>query len=318
LDLKNPDGRATLLDLLADADVLIEGFRPGAMERLGLGPDECLRQNAALVYARMSGWGQEGPLARAAGHDLNYIALTGALAQMGRRNEPPAPPLNLIGDFGGGGLILAVGIVAALLEARDSGLGQVVDAAVSDGATLLMTMMYELRGRGQWHEQREANVNDGGSAFYNVYETADGKYVSLAAMEPKFFLQFLEKVKLDVTDLPDQWDATGWETGKAQLRELFLTKSRQEWCDLLEGTDACFAPVLTMTEAISHPHNVERGVFTQVGESIQPSPAPRFSRTPAQVQRPPALPGQHTDEILLGIGLTRERIASLREKGAVA
>jgi alpha-methylacyl-CoA racemase len=318
IDLKDPEGITLMHELVEWADVLIEGYRPGVMERLGLGPDVCLRRNPALVYGRMTGWGQDGPNAHAAGHDINYIALGGVLAHMGRRDERPVPPLNLVGDFGGGGLLLGLGVVAALYEARSSGVGQVVDAAMLDGSVLLMTMMYELLGRGQWDERREANMNDGGAHFYDVYETADQKYVSVAAMEPKFFAELLERIGIAADELPEQWDTSQWPVAKKRLVEVFRTKTRQEWCDLLESTDACFAPVLTMSEAIHHPHNVERGVFTEVGGVVQPAPAPRFSRTPAEVQGPPAEPGQHTDEVLAEAGISGDRIAALRGRGVIA
>jgi crotonobetainyl-CoA:carnitine CoA-transferase CaiB-like acyl-CoA transferase/acyl-CoA synthetase (AMP-forming)/AMP-acid ligase II len=318
IDLKDPDGVATMHDMVGWADALIEGFRPGVMERLGLGPEECLQRNPALVYGRMTGWGQDGPYAQAAGHDINYIALAGALAHMGRRDERPVPPLNLVGDFGGGGLLLGLGIVAALFETLRSGRGQVIDAAMVDGSALQMTMMYELLGRGQWDERREANMNDGGAHFYEVYETADDKYVSIAAMEPKFFNELLHRIGIDSAELPEQWDRSQWPAAKKRLAEVFRTRTRQQWCDLLEGTDACFAPVLTMSEALHHPHNVQRGTFTEVGGIVQPAPAPRFSRTPAQVQRPAAEPGEHTDEVLSEVGLDADRIALLRERGVVA
>ena len=318
VDLKNPDGLATVLDMLSRADALIEGFRPGVTERLGLGPDECLARNPALVYGRMTGWGQTGPYAHSAGHDLNYVALAGVLAHVGRREERPVPPLNLVGDFGGGGMLLALGIVAAILEAQRSGRGQVVDAAMLDGSTLLMTMMYELLGRGQWDERREANMNDGGAHFYDVYETADGQHVAIAAMEPKFFRELLDRIGLDPSELPEQWDKAGWPKAKQKLADVFRSRTRQQWCDALEGTDACFAPVLTMSEALHHPQNVERGLFTDVGGVPQPAPAPRFSRTPASVQRPAAEPGEHTDEVLSELGLDQDRIRKLRASGAVA
>lgn len=318
IDLKAPEGTALAQDLIGSADVLIEGFRPGVMERLGLGPKACFARNQELVYGRMTGWGQNGPRAFSAGHDINYIALAGALAHMGRRDERPVPPLNLVGDFGGGGLLLGLGVLAALYEAGRSGKGQVVDAAMLDGSALLMTMMYELLGRGQWDERREANMNDGGAHFYDVYETADSKYVSVGAMEPKFFAELLQRVGMDPQELPNQWNKAEWPAAKKRLTEVFLTKTRQEWCDLLERTDVCFAPVLTMTEAIHHPHNVERGVFTEVNGIVQPAPAPRFSRTPGEVQGPPAAPGQHTDQVLAQVGLSSEQIAALRASGVVA
>ena len=318
INLKDPQGIATMLDMISRSDALIEGFRPGVMERLGLGPEVCLMRNRKLVYGRITGWGQEGSFARSAGHDLNYIALAGALAHMGRRNAKPTPPLNLLGDFGGGGLLLGLGVVAALFEASRSGEGQVVDAAMVDGVALQMTMMYELLGRGKWDERREANMNDGGAHFYEVYETADNKYVSIAAMEPKFYIELLTRIGAEPRELPEQWDRLGWLSAKIQLEEIFLTKTREEWCELLEGTDACFAPVLTMSEAIKHPRNVQRNMFTEVGGIAQPSPAPRFSRTPAAVQRPPAEPGGHTDEVLSEFGLDETRIAELRQQGVVA
>lgn len=318
IDLKNPEGQATILDMISQADAFIEGFRPGVTERLGLGPEVCLERNPALVYGRMTGWGQDGPLARAAGHDINYIALAGVLAHVGRRDEPPVPPLNLVGDFGGGGLLLALGIVAALFEAERSGKGQVVDTAMLDGSALLMSMMYELMGRGQWDERRESNMNDGGAYFYEVYETADNKYVSIGAMEPKFFADLLHRMDINASDFPEQWDTARWQEGKTRMAELFRTKTRQQWCDLLEGTDACFAPVLTMSEAIQHPHNRQRGVFTDVDGSLQPAPAPRFSRTPAAVQRPAAEPGQHTTEVLSEMGFDEARIEFLLHEGVVA
>jgi alpha-methylacyl-CoA racemase len=318
IDLKHREGQAAVLEMIGQVDAFIEGFRPGVAERLGLGPEVCLKRNPALVYGRMTGWGQDGPLARAAGHDINYIALAGVLAHVGRRDERPVPPLNLVGDFGGGGLLLALGIVAALFEAQRSGKGQVVDTAMIDGSALLMSMMYELMGRGQWDERREANMNDGGAYFYEVYETADNKYISIAAMEPKFFNDLLRRIDLDPADLPEQWDSAQWQVGKKRMAELFRKKTRQEWCDLLEGTDACFAPVLTMSEAIQHPHNVQRGVFTEVGGSLQPAPAPRFSRTPATVQRPAAEPGEHTTEVLSEMGFDEGRIESLHRNGVIA
>lgn len=317
VDLKNPEGVAVLLDMVSRSDALIEGFRPGVMERLGLGPEPCLQRNPALVYGRMTGWGQDGPYAQSAGHDINYIALAGALAHVGRRDARPVPPLNLVGDFGGG-MMLAMGIVAAVLAARQSGEGQIVDAAMVDASAILMTMMYELLGRGQWDERREANMNDGGAHFYEVYETADNKYVSVAAMEPKFFAELLQRMDLDPAEFSGQWDKSRWPAAKERLAAVFRTRTRQEWCDLLEGTDACFAPVLTMSEAIHHPHNVARGMFTEVDGIVQPAPAPRFSRTPARVKRPSAKPGEHTDEILLESGLDADKVAGLRERSVVA
>ncbi len=317
LDLKHPDGIATALELIASADALIEGFRPGVMERLGLGPDTCLDRNPCLVYGRLTGWGQAGPYAPTAGHDLNYIALAGALAPLGRRDSPPPPPLNLIGDFGGGGMLMATGLLAALLESGRSGRGQIVDAAMVDGATYQMTMMYEMLGRGAWVEERESNPNDGGSHFYDVYETADGEHVAIAAMEPRFYAELLERLGLDADGLPDQWDLQGWPTASRRLAELFRGRTRDEWCRLLEGTDACFAPVLRMSEAPAHPHHVEREAFVTVDGVVAPAPSPRFSRTPGAVARPPARAGEHSDEILTELGHSAQRIDQLRDSGAV-
>jgi alpha-methylacyl-CoA racemase len=318
VDLKNPDGLAVVHELLADANGLIEGFRPGVMERLGLGPTECLAGNPRLVYGRMTGWGQDGPYAQAAGHDVNYLAIAGVLAHIGKRDEPPVVPLNIIGDFGGGGLLLALGMVAGLFEAQRSGLGQTVDAAMVDGSSLLMAMMYELLGRDMWVEERESNMNDGGAPFYSVYETADHKYVSIAAMEPKFYAILLERIGLPESDLAGQWDEAQWPTTKKRLAEIFRGKTRDEWCALLEDTDACFAPVLTMREAPHHPHLVARRSFVDVGGIQQPAPAPRFSRTPSAVQRPAARPGEHTTQVLREAGLPTERVEHLLRTGAVA
>ncbi len=317
VDLKHPDGHAVAESLVDGADALIEGFRPGVMERLGFAPDDCLERNPRLVYGRLTGWGQDGPYAHAAGHDLNYIALAGALAPIGRRADRPAPPLNVVGDFAGGGMLLAMGIAAALVEAGRSGRGQVVDAAMVDGSAYLMTMMYELLGRGAWIEERESNPNDGGAFFYDVYETADGRYVSVAPMEPQFYAELLRRLGPEAEGLPPQWDTARWPEATEHLAAVFRTRTRDEWCALLEGTDACFAPVLTMSEAPVHPHNVHRGTFTEVAGVTQPAPAPRFGRTPAAVARPAAHAGEHTDEVLAQHGVDAERIDVLRASGAV-
>ena len=317
LDLKSPDGVETALGMIANADALIEGFRPGVMERLGLGPEPCLQRNRRLVYGRLTGWGQDGPCAMTAGHDLNYIALAGALAPLGRRALPPAPPLNLVGDFGGGGMLMAFGLLAALIESGRSGQGQVVDAAIIDGAAYQMTMMYELLGRGFWVEERESNPNDGGSHFYEVYETADGEYVAIAAMEPKFYAELLQRIGLAAADLPEQWDRAGWPAASRRLAEVFRGRTRDEWCRLLEGTDACFTPVLRMSEAPEHPHNVERDAYLTVDGVVQPAPAPRFSRTPGGVVRGASRAGEHSEEILAEFGFTKERITELLASGVV-
>jgi alpha-methylacyl-CoA racemase len=318
VDLKSPDGVEVVLSLLERADALIEGFRPGVTERLGLGPDECLARNPRLVYGRMTGWGQDGPYASTAGHDINYISLAGALDPIGRRGQAPVPPLNLVGDFGGGGLLLAFGIVAGLLEARSSGQGQVIDAAMVDGAAALMTMTHSLRAMGIWNDERGTNMLDTGAHFYDVYETADGGYVSIGSIEPQFYAELLRLTGLEGEELPWQHDRAQWPALKERMAAIFRSKSRDEWCEIMEGTDVCFAPVLTIPEAVAHPHNVHRGTFVEMAGIPQPGPAPRFSRTQAAIARPPAHAGQHTDEILAEAGLDADRIAKLRETGAVA
>ncbi|MCU0271143.1 MAG: CoA transferase [Acidimicrobiales bacterium] len=319
LDLKKPEGVEALLELVERADALLEGFRPGVAERLGFGPEVCLARNPRLVYGRMTGWGQDGPYAQMAGHDINYIALAGALWPIGRSGERPLPPLNLVGDFGGGGMLLAFGLVCGLLEARTSGQGQVVDAAMVDGAAVLMTMFHAFRAMGIWEDERGTNLLDTGAHFYEVYETSDGKYVSVGAIERQFYEELLRLTGLDqVDDLPHQNDKAQWPVMKERLAELFRTRTRDEWCELLEGSDACFAPVLSMGEAPEHPHNHHRRTFVTRNGVVQPAPAPRFSRTPGDVQRPPSFPGQHTDEVLAEWGAGAERIAALRAAGAIA
>ena len=319
LDLKNPEGVEALLSLVEQADILMEGFRPGVTERLGIGPDECLARNPKLVYGRMTGWGQEGPYAQAAGHDINYIALAGALDPIGRRGEAPVPPLNLVGDFGGGGMFLAFGMVCALLEAQNSGQGQVVDAAMVDGSAILTTMFHAFRAMGIWNDERGTNLLDTGAHFYDVYETSDGKYVSIGSIEPQFYAELLTLSGLgDDPELPHQHDREQWPALKDRLAEIFRTKTRDEWCEIMEHTDVCFAPVLSLGEAPAHPHNVERGTFVEENGVVQPAPAPRFSRTKAEIQRPPAHAGQHTDEVLAQFGFADDRVAKLREIGAIA
>ena len=317
VDLKKPDGVEAVLKLVERADALIEGFRPGVTERLGLGPDACLARNPRLVYGRMTGWGQDGPLAHAAGHDWNYIALTGVLHAIGRKDEAPVPPLNLVGDFGGGALYLALGIVAALLERVQSGKGQVVDAAIVDGAASLMTLMYGLRAQGMWLDARASNLLDTGAHYAEVYETSDGKWITVLAVEAKFYAELLERIGLRADELPPQNDRKSWPAMKERMAAVFRTKTRDEWCALLEGTDACFAPVLSMAEAPDHRHTKARGTFVTVEGVTQPAPAPRFSRTPSAIQRPPAAPGQHTDEALRDWGFAPDEIARLRAAGAV-
>src|SRR6516165_1573269 len=310
LDLKSPEGIALASDLIAKADGLIEGFRPGTMERLGLGPEELLKRNPRLVYGRMTGWGQTGPLAGAAGHDLNYLALAGVLHAIGRKGQKPTPPLNLAADFGGGALYLAFGMACALLEAQRSGKGQVVDAAMTEGAASLMTMFYGLYAAGLHSLERGANLLDSGSAIYETYECADGRYISIAAIELKFRAELFE-----LLGLPYTTDEGPELRGK--LEEIFKTRSRDEWCELLEGSDACFAPVLTMAEAPHHPHNVARQSFIEIEGVMQPAPAPRFSRTPAQHPTPPGELGQDTRSTLARWGIAAERIAALCAKGVV-
>ncbi len=320
IDLKHPEGVATLLDLVASADGLIEGFRPKVMERLGIGPDVCLDRNPRLVFGRMTGWGQFGSFADAAGHDINYISLAGALAHFGRAGQSPVPPLNMVGDFGGGGMFLAYGVVCALLEAQRSGRGQVVDAAMVDGAALLMSMFWSFRSIGLFDEDhRGTNLLDTGAHFYDVYQCADGGYISIGSIEPQFYAELLRLTGLySDAEFSRQMDKSAWPHLKQRLTELFATKSRDEWCALMETTDVCFAPVLTMTEAAQHPHNVERGTFVEVAGTMQPAPAPRFSRTAAEISMPPAHPGQHTVEILRDWGFGAARIDELIASHAVA
>jgi alpha-methylacyl-CoA racemase len=320
VDLKHPDGVATLLDLVERADALIEGFRPGVMERLGVGPEVCLARNPKLVFGRMTGWGQEGMYAQAAGHDINYIALAGALAHFGRRDEAPVPPLNMVGDFGGGGMFLAYGVVCALLEAQRSGTGQVVDTAMVDGAAVLMSMFWAFKSIGMFDENaRGTNLLDTGAHFYDVFRCADGQYVSIGSIEPQFYAELMRLTGLDADpEFAKQMDKASWPHLKQRLGDVFATKTRAEWCAIMEATDVCFAPVLTMSEAAEHPHNVERGTFIEVGGMRQPAPAPRFSRTVPAVERPPAHAGQHTREVLADWGIAADRVDALVASGAVA
>ncbi len=318
VDLKNPDGVATVLRLVEQADILIEGFRPGVCERLGIGPDVCTARNPKLVFGRMTGWGQDGPMAPRAGHDINYIALSGTLAMIGREGERPVPPVNLVGDFGGGGMLLAFGVLAALTEARSSGRGQVVDAAMVDGAALLASMMYGLKAMGMWDGGQGGNMLDTGAHFYEVYETSDGKFVSIGGIEPQFYAELLERLELDPESMPPQHDATQWPKSKQIIADRVAMKTRDEWDAVFDGSDACYAPVLQPTEATVHPHNVERGTFVTIAGVDQPAPAPRFSRTPAATPTPPAHAGQHTDVALTRWGFSTSELASLREGDAIA
>lgn len=325
VDLKSAEGVATLLELVEHADALLEGFRPGVAERLGFGPEVCAERNPRLVYGRMTGWGQDGPYAPTAGHDINYIALAGVLAHLGREGEKPTPPINLVGDFGGGGMLLAFGVVCGLLEAQRSGRGQVVDAAMVDGSAVLMTMMWSFKAMGIWNDERGTNLLDTAAHFYDTYECADGEFVSIGAIEPQFYAELLahtglaEQYAAEGQEPPHQMDRARWGEMKDRLTQVFLTRTRDEWCEQMEGTDICFAPVLTMDEAARHPHNVERSTFVEVAGVTQPAPAPRFDRTPAEIQRPPAHAGQHTDEVLADwLDADPERIAGLRRDGTVA
>ena len=319
IDLKNASGASTALRLIEKADVLLEGFRPGVMEKLGLGPAPCLEKNPRLVYGRMTGWGQEGPLARTAGHDIDYIAVAGVLDTIGRAGERPLPPLNLVGDFGGGGMLLVSGVLAALIERGVSGKGQVVDAAMIDGAALLSTMIYAFRNMGLWTEERGTNALDTGAHFYEVYETKDGKHVAVGAIEPHFYAELLTRLGLEHdARFAAQLDREKWPAMKIGLAEVFRMKTRDEWAKIFEGSEACVAPVLTALEAPDHPHLRARQTFSVVEGALQPSPAPRFSRTPGAIARPPAMPGAHTDEALCDWGFAETEIRALRDGGAIA
>jgi len=317
VNLKTADGVDTLLSLVERADGMLEGNRPGVMERLGLGPDSCLERNPALVYGRMTGWGQEGPLAGAAGHDINYIALAGALHPIGRRGEKPAIPLNLVGDFGGGGLMLAFGMVCALLEAQNSGRGQVVDAAMVDGAAALMASTFGAFQADFWSDERGTNMLDSGAHFYEVYETADGKYISLGAIEPQFYAALLDKLGDDAVHFENQFDMQNWPAMQEQLAVIIRGRTRDEWDAVFAGADVCYAPVLSMEEVRHHPHHRARATFLDDGEVWQPAPAPRFSRTPPEVTRGAAALGEHTGEVLRELGFSEERIAAALASGAV-
>jgi alpha-methylacyl-CoA racemase len=317
LDLKSPRGLALLMELVAGADVLVEGFRPGVAERRGFGPDECMARNPRLVYARMTGWGQAGPLAERAAHDINYLAIAGALHPLGSADRPPPPPLNLVGDFGGGGTFLAIGVLAALLERERSGAGQVIDAAMVDGVASLLTAFHGLRAAGRWTDVREDNLVDGGAPWYRTYETADGGYVAVGALEPAFYAQLLERLGLD----PAQWPMFGrerWPTQREHLARIFAERPRAHWEALFEGSDACVTPVLTMAESTRAPHLLARGVFAEINGAPVPCPAPRLSRTAARIASDPPAYGEHTDEILAELGLAAEERAELRSLAVVA
>jgi alpha-methylacyl-CoA racemase len=313
IDTKKPEGAALARDLCRTADGIIEGFRPGVMERLGLGPEVLLQDNPKLIYGRMTGWGQYGPLAQAAGHDINYISISGVLHTVGVSGGKPVPPVNYIGDFGGGGMMLAFGIVSALLNVRMGGNGQVIDAAMTDGSALLSGLIWQLFGQGMWRDEPGVNLLDGGAHFYDTYECADGKYVSIGSLEPQFYKLLREKLAVAddpafATQSPDAWPSL-----KSRLAAIFRTRPRSDWCALMEGTDICFAPVLSMAEALTHPHNVARGTFVNVDGVEQPAPAPRFSGSPADTPEAPRVPGQDTNALLQSLGVSEERIAVLRD-----
>lgn len=323
LDLKQPEGVEVVLDLCATADVLFEGFRPGVATRLGVGSEACMARNPALIYGRMTGWGQSGPLANAAGHDINYIALSGALHSIGRENEIPVPPLNLVGDYGGGGMVLALGILSALIERNQSGQGQVVDASMVEGSALLMSVFYGLRANGLHSDQRGTNVLDSGAPFYEVYATrAESgqapQFISIGPLEPQFYQLLVDKLAVKTEDFFPQQKRSAWPKRKKILESVFKSKTRSEWQQILEGTDVCFAPVLSMEEAVQHPQNIASSSFVNVGEVAQPAPTPKFSRTKPDIPSAAKKSGADTDQILQDLGYPLERVLSLRASGAVS
>jgi alpha-methylacyl-CoA racemase len=318
LDLKHPEGVELALRLVERADALLEGFRPGVTERLGLGPEDCLARNGRLVYGRMTGWGQEGPLAERAGHDIDYIAISGALEPIGRAGERPVPPLNLVGDFGGGGMLLALGVMAALWSAQRTGEGDVIDVAMVDGSALLMTMTWMFRALGAWSDERGTNLLDTGAPFYDNYECADGKVIAVGALEPQFYTQLLGIMGLPAGEEPSQMDRSEWARSKRRYADIFRTRTRDEWAAMAEGSDACMAPVLSMTEASSHPHNVARGTFVEIDGAVQPAPAPRFRRRPPRMPSRPCWPGEGGAKALTDWGVPADRVAALRESGILA
>jgi len=317
VDLKNPRGVETTLRLIEQADVVLEGFRPGVMERLGLGPEECLSVNPRLIFGRMTGWGQTGPLSQAAGHDINYISIAGALGAMGYADRPPAPPLNLVGDFGGGAMYLLTGILAALVERATSGQGQIIDAAMTDGTASLLSPFFGLMAMNMWTTNRFSNRLDGGAFYYGSYECSDGKYISIGSLEPQFYALLLEKAKITDPEFQEQLDEAAWPAKREKLNQLFKTRTRQQWCDIMEGTDVCFAPVLNLKEAPIHPHNIDRKTFVELDGVVQPAPAPRFSRTQGEIQGPAAMAGEHTREVLSAWNFTDQEIGELQASGAI-
>ena len=317
IDLKNPRGIGTTLRLIEQADVVLEGFRPGVMERLGLGPEECLSVNPRLIFGRMTGWGQTGPLSQAAGHDINYISIAGALGAMGYADRPPAPPLNLVGDFGGGAMYLLTGILAALVERATSGQGQIIDAAMSDGTASLLSPFFGLMAMNMWTTDRFSNRLDGGAFYYGSYECSDRKYISIGSLEPQFYALLLEKAEIADQGFQEQLDQAAWPAKREKLIQIFKTKTRQQWCDIMEGTDVCFAPVLDLKEAPNHPHNIDRKTFVELDGVVQPAPAPRFSRTQGEIQGAAAMAGEHTREVLSAWNFTDQEIGELQAAGAI-
>lgn len=317
VDLKSPEGREVALKLCEKAEILIEGFRPGVMERLGLGPEDVAARNKGLVYGRMTGWGQDGPIAGTAGHDIDYIALSGALYSIGTKESGPVPPLNLVGDFGGGGVYLAMGVLAAHVEAQKSGVGQVVDAAMLEGAASLMCAAYGALASGVWKEERESNRLDGGAHFYGTYETSDGEHMGVGAIEPQFYGEFMEKIGIDPASMPEQWDREKWPVSRQKIADAFKSKTRDEWVAVFGVGDACVAPVLRMSEAIEHPQSVARGFFADVEGVKQPGPVPRFSRTASRTPERCAYAGEHTREVLEANGFSNDEIRRLEDGGAI-
>jgi alpha-methylacyl-CoA racemase len=317
VDLKNPRGVETTLRLIEQADVVLEGFRPGVMERLGLGPEKCLSVNPRLIFGRMTGWGQTGPLSQAAGHDINYISIAGALGAMGYADRPPAPPLNLVGDFGGGAMYLLTGILAALVERATSGQGQIIDAAMTDGTASLLSPFFGLMAMNMWTTDRFSNRLDGGAFYYGSYECSDGKYISIGSLEPQFYALLLEKAEITDPEFQEQLDEAAWPAKREKLNQLFKTRTRQQWRDIMEGTDVCFAPVLDLKEAPTHPHNIDRKTFVELEGVVQPAPAPRFSRTQGEIQGPAAMAGEHTREVLSAWNFTDQEIGELQASGAI-
>jgi len=317
IDLKDPRGVKLLLDMVEKADMLQEGFRPGVMEKLGLGPDTCLDRNPSLVYGRITGWGQDGPLSHLAGHDINYISLSGALHAIGNKGQKPVPPLNLLGDFGGGAMLAAFGMVCALLETRKSGRGQVVDASMVDGSALLMTMIYQFKAAGMWRDERGTNILDTGAHFYDTYETSDGRWIAVGAIEGKFYQLLVDGIQAADPDFADQNNQSKWPELKEKLADIFKTKTRDEWCDILQETDACFSPVLSMDEAINHPHNTFRNTFIDYEGVIQPAPAPKLSRTKPEIQGLPPTPGEHNSTALADWGFSDDIIKQYITDGVI-